>query len=109
MKIDAQAGQAISNTNANLQPELPLNPSLSTAPTNSTFGERFTQLLTNYQDKWSSIESRSTEKLKVLAPQSAELFSIQREMSALSLETDVLSRIADGVATSVRKIQQLQG
>lgn len=65
--------------------------------------------ITKYQQKWDSIQERSLDKIQELSPASAEMFSLQREVSALSMDTEMLSKAADGLASSIRNIQQAQG
>ena len=62
-----------------------------------------------YHQKWESIEKSNQAGIEKLSPANAQMLSLQREISNISLETELMAKVADGFTSSIRTIQQSQG
>ena len=62
-----------------------------------------------YQQKWESVDNSSLAQIDKLSPANAQMLKLQRQISNISLETELMSKVADGFTSSIRTIQQSQG
>lgn len=103
MKIE-QAASAVQQGQNIAEPK---NVSMGDVSANELSG--FDRVLNSYQEQWNKVQAQAEVRLSELSPQSAELISVQRELSGVSYQTEVISRAADGLASAIRRIQQTQG
>jgi hypothetical protein len=69
----------------------------------------FSGVLEKVRSLWVATESSSIKNLPGLPPELRKLFELQRSTGALQLQVECISRVADSVGQTVRRVHQLGG
>jgi len=60
-------------------------------------------------ESWIKTDGAISKKIAALPPQVKELFLLQRATSQLQLQVECVSKIADSVGSTIKKMQQFGG
>lgn len=69
-------------------------------------GINFKQILDNLESSWANVESRSDRLVRTLPLNVKPLVETQLVINELSLQTQMITRAGEAVASTLRRIQQ---
>ena len=69
----------------------------------------FSGALEKVRSLWVATESGSVKNLQSLPPELRKLFELQRSTGALQLQVECVSRVADSIGQTVRRVHQMGG
>ena len=74
-----------------------------------TFRDSLLQEAESFSKSWSDAYKEGVARIQKLAPHSRELLSLQLRVNNLNLQSQMITKAAEGVTGTLRRLQQLGG